>query len=80
MAFARRSVKDVDLQAYKDFHANQQKAKQQATGDLPGEKFQWPESSSVLDSDNKQPDDDGLYGSSSLASNTSANNDDDLYG
>lgn len=41
MAFARRSVKDVDLQAYKDFHASQQKAKQQA-GDLPGEKFHWP--------------------------------------
>jgi len=78
MAFARRSVKDVDLQAYKDFHANQQKAKQQATGDLPGEKFQWPESASILDSDNKQDED--MYGASSAPSNSSANNDDDLYG
>jgi len=42
MAFARRSVKDVDLQAYKDFHMNQQKAKQQQ-GDMPGEQFKWPD-------------------------------------
>jgi len=72
MAFARRSVKEVDLQAYKDFHANQQKAKQQP-GELPGEKFQWPDSASVLDSDAKL--DDGLY-----QNNPSAANDDDLYG
>lgn len=79
MAFARRSIKDVDLQAYKDFHASQQKAKQQA-GDLPGEKFHWPESSSILDEvkaetgDNAKGDDD-LYG----AGASGANDDDDLY-
>jgi transitional endoplasmic reticulum ATPase len=85
MAFARRSVKDVDLQAYKDFHASQQKAKQQA-GDLPGEKFHWPDSSSILDDDSKKGEDnlygaqaggdDDLYGSSAAQTNA----DDDLYG
>jgi len=85
MAFARRSVKDVDLQAYKDFHASQQKAKQQV-GDLPGEKFHWPENSSILDEESKPDEDiyggsgvkaeeDNLYGSSS----TQTNADDDLY-
>jgi transitional endoplasmic reticulum ATPase len=86
MAFARRSVKDVDLQAYKDFHASQQKAKQQA-GDLPGEKFHWPDSSSILDDDSKKGED--LYGSSAQAggdddfygsSAAHTNADDDLYG
>jgi len=72
MAFARRSVKDVDLQAYKDFHASQQKAKQQA-GDLPGEKFHWPESSSILDDEVKT--EDNIYGE-----NAGNGADDDLYG
>jgi len=83
MAFARRSVKDVDLQAYKDFHASQQKAKQQA-GDLPGEKFHWPESSSILDDDSKP--DEGLYGGNAdkadedlYGASAQTNADDDLY-
>lgn len=85
MSFARRSVKDVDLQAYKDFHASQQKAKQQA-GSLPGEEFQWPEDS-ILDSDTKpSSNDDGLYSNKAadddIYGNASAKKeeDDDLYG
>jgi len=73
----RRSVKDVDLQAYKDFHASQQKAKQQA-GDLPGEKFQWPDNSSILDDKPESGGaDDGLYASNQ--GQAAANPDDDLY-
>jgi len=89
MLFARRSVKDVDLQAYKDFHASQQKAKQQV-GDLPGEKFHWPDSSSILDDEAKPDNDiygggggssvkaeeDNLYGPSG---GSATNADDDLY-
>jgi len=76
MEMARRSVKDVDLQAYKDFHANQQKAKQQQ-GDMPGQKLSWPEDvGSILD----QPGNDDLA-TDLYGANTAANNadDDDLY-
>jgi len=82
MAFARRSVKDIDLQAYKDFHANQQKAKQQA-GDLPGEKFHWPDQTSVLDSENKNDDMD-IYGGGGAGGAKEekkvVDDDSDLYG
>jgi len=86
MAFRRRSVKDVDLQAYRDFHAQQQKARQQA-GDLPGEKFDWPDSTSILD-DNTTTDSNNIYGNQSeqkvdedLYGSSPQNNnaDDDLY-
>jgi len=80
MAHARRSVKDVDLQAYKDFHANQQKAKQQA-GDLPGEKFFWPDSTENILQDEQPNTNDDIYG---LYQNqdqpTQQNADDDIYG
>jgi len=79
MAHARRSVKDVDLQAYKDFHANQQKAKQ--AGDLPGEKFFWPDSTENILQDEQPNTNDDIYG---LYQNqdqpTQQNADDDIYG
>jgi len=83
MDFARISVKDVDLQAYKDFHASQQKAKQKA-GDLPGERLQWPDNTSIIDEakqddiyGNSKMEEDDLYGASS---NAQPNPDeDDLY-
>jgi len=77
MEFARRSVKDVDLQAYKDFHANQQKAKQQA-GDMPGQRLVWPEDvGSILDQPDKDDLATDLYGTNNAAGNA---DDDDLYG
>jgi len=81
MIFARRSVKDVDLQAYKDFHANQQKAKQQK-GDLPGEKFQWGDSNNLLDNTDQTNVDNDMYGDSTNKEQVKAENDvdADLYG
>jgi len=80
MAHARRSVKDVDLQAYKDFHANQQKAKQQA-GELPGEKFNWPDSTENILQDQQSNANDDIYGLYQTQDQpTQQNADDDIYG
>jgi transitional endoplasmic reticulum ATPase len=80
MIFARRSVKDVDLQAYKDFHANQQKAKQQK-GDLPGEKFNWGDSNNLLDNTDQTNVDNDMYGDSNKEQVKAENDvDADLYG
>jgi transitional endoplasmic reticulum ATPase len=87
MAFARRSVKDVDLQAYKDFHANMQKAKQQA-GDMPGEEFRFPDEENILDMNTDKTTDNSLYGTNaadedlygSSTASGATNADEDLYG
>jgi transitional endoplasmic reticulum ATPase len=85
MAHARRSVEEVNLQAYKDFRANQ-KAGQ--VGGAAGEKLDWPDASpSILDSgaqggqSNLYGDDDlyGGGGEGAAAPAPAANDDDDLY-
>jgi transitional endoplasmic reticulum ATPase len=66
---ARRSVKDIDLQAYQHFHNRQQKM---GGGDLVGDTFKWPESQpDIVGGDAVQDEDDGLYDD---------DDDDDLYG
>jgi transitional endoplasmic reticulum ATPase len=77
MAFARRSVRDVDLAAYRDFHDQQQKASVQP-GDVVGQALQWPKSNPLLDEggegEGAGEGDDDLYGDGG------AEESDDLYG
>jgi len=77
MAHARRSVEEVNLQAYKDFRANQ---KAGAVGGASGERLDWPDSGpSILDpTSGAGGDDNDLYGPGDSA--PAANDDDDLYG
>jgi len=84
MAHARRSVEEVNLQAYKDFRANQ---KQGQVGGGSGEALDWPDANpSVLDNPGGEvvahADDDDLYGpgDSGSAAPAATNDDDDLYG
>jgi transitional endoplasmic reticulum ATPase len=80
MMHARRSVEDVNLQAYKDFRANQ---KQGQVGGGSGEALDWPDSNpSVLDNPGgatlaTADEDDDLYGPGDSAQQPAATNDDD---